>query len=206
MKCFIKTSDFNTYLSLDRRLSNFTIMVGHDLDWRNNYHCHSQLSPVPMGATVLYRCNQPLQGHVVSVNKTSSGEYNMGFLVLHEVQVFGFENGEAEVFRVFHQSDIVIETSTGMKQQAPMSWASNRMWIFIHASFGLPFGYVEVLLWWRHGIETLFAYKWNKPFDSPDKRPVLLSFDAFIVNLDKLFNKQPSCRWFWYYDPHVKSP
>ena len=157
MKCFIKTSDFNTYLSLDRRLSNFTIMVGHDLDWRNNYHCHSQLSPVPMGATVLYRCNQPLQGHVVSVNKTSSGEYNMGFLVLHEVQVFGFENGEAEVFRVFHQSDIVIETSTGMKQQAPMSWASNRMWIFIHASFGLPFGM------WKSSYDDAMASKHSSP-------------------------------------------
>ena len=69
-------------------------MVGHDLDWRNNQHCYSQLPPVPMGATVLYPCDQPLQGHVVSVNKTSSGEASMRYLVIHEVQVFGFESGE----------------------------------------------------------------------------------------------------------------
>ena len=69
-------------------------MVGHDLDWRSNQHCYSQLPPVPMGATVLYPCDQPLQGHVVSVNKTWSKEPAMGFLVIYEVQVFGFEAGE----------------------------------------------------------------------------------------------------------------
>ena len=47
-----------------------------------------------MGATVLYPCDRPLQGHVVSVNKTSPTEASMQFLVIHEVGVYGFENGE----------------------------------------------------------------------------------------------------------------
>ena len=85
---------FRTSLLSDIRLSNFTIMVGHDFDWQNNQHCYSQLPPVPMGATVLYPCDRPLQGHVVSVNKTSATEANLRFLVIFEVGVYGFENGE----------------------------------------------------------------------------------------------------------------
>ena len=47
-----------------------------------------------MGATVLYPCDRPLYGHVVSINKTSPTEAYLQFLVMHEVEVFGFEDGE----------------------------------------------------------------------------------------------------------------
>ena len=69
-------------------------MVGAYLDWRTNQHCHTQLSPVPKGSTVDYRCDQMLKGHVVSINKTSPPGAYMDFLDIRELEVFGFEPGE----------------------------------------------------------------------------------------------------------------
>ena len=84
--------------SQDTRLSNFTIMAGAHLDWKANQRCHTQLPPVPRDATVVYPCDQILQGQVVSINKTSSPGRYMNYLVIRELKVFGYESGKDVYF------------------------------------------------------------------------------------------------------------
>ena len=78
-----------------KRLANFTVLVGEMSDWPLNHHCYSQLSPVPMGATVEYPCEKLRLGHLVSINKTASAAEDVSFrmLMLHEVQVYGYTSG-----------------------------------------------------------------------------------------------------------------
>ena len=73
------------------RLQDFEIRVGLDDTYLgNNTICYKQLEAMPGGATIKFKCQEPLYGSWISVNKTTSVA-NYEYLQLKEVRVYGSE-------------------------------------------------------------------------------------------------------------------